>query len=123
VRDLFLCAKYLFVAATVPPFVRSFGQPAPPEPKRPEPYGQSAPRPHEIANGEIEADEHREHDKPLMRRRKLRWMLLAADGDYRKVGNGTTTRALRFVSILKFHHSSNRSHQGHGKRRKASGRS
>jgi hypothetical protein len=29
------------------------------------------------------------------------WMLLAADGDYRKVGNGTTTRALRFVSILK----------------------
>ena len=50
-------------------------------------------------------------------------MLLAADGDYRKVGNGTTTRALRFVSILKSHHSSNRSHQGHGKRRKASGRS
>src|SRR6478735_2267637 len=50
-------------------------------------------------------------------------MLLAAEGDYRKVGNGTTTRALRFVSILKFHHSSNRSHQGHGKRRKASGRS
>ena len=47
----------------------------------------------------------------------------AADGDYRKVGNGTTTRALRFVSILKSHHSSNRSHQGHGKRRKASGRS
>jgi hypothetical protein len=43
--------------------------------------------------------------------------------DYRKVGNGTTTRALRFVSILKSHHSSNRSHQGHGKRRKASGRS
>ena len=36
------------------------------------------------------------------------WMLLAADGDYRKVGNGTTTHAL---------------HQGHGKRRKASGRS
>jgi hypothetical protein len=35
----------------------------------------------------------------------------AADGDYRKVGNGTTTRALRFVSILKSHHSSNRSHQ------------
>ena len=30
---------------------------------------------------------------------------------------------LRFVSILKSHHSSNRSHQGHGKRRKASGRS
>ena len=51
------------------------------------------------------------------------WMLLAADGDYRKVGNGTTTRALRFVSILKSHQSSNRSHQGHGKRRKASGRS
>ena len=51
------------------------------------------------------------------------WMLLAADGDYRKVGNGTTTRALRFVSILKAHQSSNRSHQGHGKRRKASGRS
>jgi hypothetical protein len=50
-------------------------------------------------------------------------MLLGADGDYRKVGNGTTTRALRFVSILKSHHSSNRSHQGHGKRRKASGRS
>jgi len=50
-------------------------------------------------------------------------MLLAAEGDYRKVGNGTTTRALRFVSILKSHHSSNRSHQGHGKRRKASGRS
>ena len=50
-------------------------------------------------------------------------MLLAADGDYRKVGNGTTTRALRFVSILRSHHSSNRSHQGHGKRRKASGRS
>ena len=50
-------------------------------------------------------------------------MLLAADGDYRKVGNGTTTRALRFVSILKSHHSSNRSHQGHGKGRKASGRS
>jgi hypothetical protein len=50
-------------------------------------------------------------------------MLLAADGDYRKVGNGTTTHALRFVSILKSHHSSNRSHQGHGKRRKASGRS
>ena len=25
----------------------------------------------------------------------------AAEGDYRKVGNGTTTRALRFVSILK----------------------
>jgi hypothetical protein len=25
-------------------------------------------------------------------------MLLAADGDYRKVGNGTTTRALHFVS-------------------------
>ena len=49
-------------------------------------------------------------------------MLLAADGDYRKV-NGTTTRALRFVSILKSHHSSNRSHQGHGKCRKASGRS
>jgi hypothetical protein len=47
----------------------------------------------------------------------------AADGDYRKVGNGTMTRALRFVSILKSHHSSNRSHQGHGKRRKASGRS
>jgi hypothetical protein len=46
-------------------------------------------------------------------------MLLAAEGDYRKVGNGTTTRALRFVSILKSHHSSNRSHQGHGKRRKA----
>ena len=65
-RDLFLCAKYLFVAATVPPFVRSFGQPAPPEPKRPEPYGQSAPRPHEIANGEIEADEHHERDKPLI---------------------------------------------------------
>jgi hypothetical protein len=40
-------------------------------------------------------------------------MLLAADGDYRKVGNGTTTRALRFVSILKSHQSSNRSHQGH----------
>src|SRR3954462_11097738 len=36
------------------------------------------------------------------------WILLAADGDYGKVGNGTTTRAL---------------HQGHGKRRKASGRS
>jgi hypothetical protein len=36
-------------------------------------------------------------------------MRLAADGDYRKVGNGTTTRALRFVSILKSHHSSNRS--------------
>ena len=50
-------------------------------------------------------------------------MLLAAEGDYRKVGNGTTARALRFVSILKSHHSSNRSHQGHGKRRKASGRS
>jgi hypothetical protein len=50
-------------------------------------------------------------------------MLLAAEGDYRKVGNGTTTRALRFVSILKSHHSTNRSHQGHGKRRKASGRS
>jgi hypothetical protein len=45
---------------------------------------------------------------------------VAADGDYR---NGTTTRALRFVSILKSHHSSNRSHQGDGKRRKASGRS
>ena len=42
---------------------------------------------------------------------------------HRKVGNGTTTRALRFVSILKSHQSSNRSHQGHGKRRKASGRS
>jgi len=56
------------------------------------------------------------------RRRKVQWMLLAADGDYRKV-NGTTTRALRFVSILKSHQSSNRSHQGHGKRRKASGRS
>jgi hypothetical protein len=28
-------------------------------------YGQSAPRPHEIANGEIEADEHHERDKPL----------------------------------------------------------
>ena len=55
--------------------------------------------------------------------RKLRWTLLTANGDYRKVGNGTTTRALRFVSILKSHHSSNRSHQGHGKRRKASGRS
>ena len=50
-------------------------------------------------------------------------MLLAADGNYRKVGNGTTTRALRFVSILKSHHSTNRSHQGHGKCRKASGRS
>jgi hypothetical protein len=50
-------------------------------------------------------------------------LYIAADGDYRKVGNGTTTRALRFVSILKSHHSSNRSHQGHGKRRKASGRS
>jgi hypothetical protein len=48
-------------------------------------------------------------------------MLLAADGDYRKVGKGTTTRALRFVSILKSHHSSNRWHQGHGKPRKASG--
>ena len=52
-----------------------------------------------------------------------RWMSFAAEGDYRKVGNSTTTRALRFVSILKSHHSSNRSHQGHGKRRKASGRS
>src|SRR5262245_44330574 len=50
-------------------------------------------------------------------------MPLTADGDYRKVGNGTTTRALRFVSILKSHQSSNRSHQGHGKRRKTSGRS
>jgi hypothetical protein len=30
--------------------------------------------------------------------------------DYRKLGNGTTTRALRFVSVLKFHQSSNRSH-------------
>ena len=46
----------------------------------------------------------------------------AAEGDHRKVGNGTTTCALRFVSILKSHHPSNRSHQGHGKRRKASGR-
>jgi hypothetical protein len=26
----------------------------------------SAPRPHEIANGEIEADEHHERDKPLI---------------------------------------------------------
>jgi hypothetical protein len=26
----------------------------------------SAPRPHEIANGEIEADEHHERDKPLV---------------------------------------------------------
>jgi hypothetical protein len=42
--------------------------------------------------------------------RRAAWMLLAADGDYRKVGNGTTTRSLRFVSILKSHHSSNRSH-------------
>ena len=50
-------------------------------------------------------------------------MLLAAEGDYRKVGNGTTTRALRFVSILKSHHSSNRAYQGHGKRRNGSGRS
>src|SRR5262245_15573748 len=50
-------------------------------------------------------------------------MLLAAENDYRKVGNGTTIRALRFVSILKSHHSSNRSHQGDGKRRKAFGRS
>ena len=48
---------------------------------------------------------------------------LPQTGDYRKVGNGTTTRALRFVSILKSHQSSSRSHQGHGKRRKASGRS
>jgi hypothetical protein len=32
----------------------------------PEPCGQSAPRPHEIANGEIEADEHHERDKPLI---------------------------------------------------------
>ena len=62
-RDLLLRAKHLFVAAKVP---RSFGQPAPPEPKRSEPYGQSAPRPHEIANGEIEADEHHERDKPLI---------------------------------------------------------
>jgi hypothetical protein len=46
--------------------VRSFGQPALPEPKHPEPYGQSAPRPREIANGEIEADEHHERDKPLI---------------------------------------------------------
>ena len=32
----------------------------------PEPCGRSAPRPHEIANGEIEADEHHERDKPLI---------------------------------------------------------
>ena len=31
-----------------------------------DPYGQSAPRPHEIANSEIEADEHHERDKPLI---------------------------------------------------------
>jgi hypothetical protein len=53
------------ICSSLPPSSRSFGQPAP-EPKRPEPYGQSAPRPHEIANGEIEADEHHERDKPLI---------------------------------------------------------
>src|SRR5262249_19497910 len=29
-------------------------------------YGRSAPRPHEIANSEIETDEHHECDKPLV---------------------------------------------------------
>ena len=50
-------------------------------------------------------------------------MPLGGGGDYRKVGNGTTTGALHFISVLKPHHSSNRSRQGDGKRRKASGRS
>ena len=54
-RCAMLCAKHLFVAAT-----------ALPEPKRPEPYGQSARRMREIANSEIEADEHHERDKPLI---------------------------------------------------------
>ena len=37
------------ICSSLPPCPRAFGQPAPPEPKRPEPYGQSAPRSHEIA--------------------------------------------------------------------------
>jgi len=31
-----------------------------------DPYGQSAPPPHEIENSEKEADKHHERDKPLI---------------------------------------------------------
>src|SRR5258708_34346672 len=41
-----------------PPPVRSFEKPAPSEPKRPDLYGHSAPRPPEIAHSEIKAYQH-----------------------------------------------------------------